>query len=42
MGRLKLCGMKTTYDEIIATAVKQQHESQRIVGDISNAEISEK
>lgn len=32
--------MKTAYDEIIATAVKQQHEPQQIVGDLLDAEIS--
>lgn len=32
-GRLKLYGMKAAYDEIIATAVKRQHEPQQIVGD---------
>ena len=26
MSQLKLYGMKTAYDEIIATAVKRQHE----------------
>jgi hypothetical protein len=29
MGQLKLYGMKAAYDEIIATAVKRQHEPQR-------------
>ena len=42
MGELKLYGMKTAFDEIMATAVKRQHEPQRIVGDLLNAEISEK
>jgi len=42
MGELKLYGMKAAYDEIMATAVKRQHEPQRIVGDLLNAEISEK
>src|ERR1700751_3890687 len=42
MGELKLYGMKAAYDEIIATAVKRQHEPQRIVGDLLSAEISEK
>ena len=42
MSQLKLYGMKTAYDEIIATAVKRQHEPQQIVGDLLNAEISEK
>ena len=31
MSQLKLYGMKTAYDEIIATAVKRQHEPQQIV-----------
>ena len=31
MGQLKLYGMKAAYDEIIATAVKRQHEPQQIV-----------
>lgn len=34
--------MRTAYDEIIATAVKRQHEPQQIIGDLLNAEISEK
>jgi len=42
MGQLKLYGMKAAYDEVIATAVKRQHEPQRIVGDLLTAEISEK
>jgi DNA replication protein DnaC len=42
MGQLKLYGMKAAYDEIIATAVKRQHEPQKIVGDLLHAEISEK
>ncbi|MEM6899236.1 MAG: IS21-like element helper ATPase IstB [Pseudomonadota bacterium] len=42
MGQLKLYGMKASYDEIIATAVKRQHEPQKIVGDLLHAEISEK
>lgn len=42
MAELKLYGMKSAYDEIIATAVKRQHEPQRIVGDLLTAEISEK
>jgi hypothetical protein len=39
MGELKLYGMKAAFDEIMATAVKRQHEPQRIVGDLLNAEI---
>jgi hypothetical protein len=42
MGELKLYGMKAAFDEIMATAVKRQHEPQRIVGDLPNAEINEK
>jgi DNA replication protein DnaC len=42
MNELKLYGMKAAYDEIIATAVKRQHEPQRIVGDLLAAEIAEK
>ena len=42
MGELKLYGMKDAFDEIMATAVKRQHEPQRIIGDLLNAEISEK
>src|SRR5438874_13001875 len=42
MGELKLYGMKAAFDEIIATAVKRQHEPQRIVGDLLTAEINEK
>ena len=42
MGGLKLYGMKAAYDEVIAAAVKRQHEPQRIVGDLLQAEIAEK
>ena len=42
MGELKLYGMKAAFDEIITTAVKRQHEPQRIVGDLLSAEIAEK
>ena len=42
MGELKLYGMKAAFDEIISTAVKRQHEPQRIVGDLLAAEITEK
>src|SRR5256885_1775235 len=34
--------MKAAFDEIMATAIKRQHEPQRIVGDLLNAEINEK
>src|SRR5258706_237692 len=42
MGELKLYGMKAAFDEIMATAVKRQHEPQRIIGDLLKAEIGEK
>ena len=42
MGKLKLYGMKAAYDEILTTAIKRQHEPQRIIGDLLAAEISEK
>ena len=42
MSELKLYGMKAAFDEIIATAVKRQHEPQRIIGDLLSAEIAEK
>jgi DNA replication protein DnaC len=42
MGELKLYGMMAAFDEIMTTAVKRQHEPQRIVGDLLNAEINEK
>ena len=34
--------MKASFDEIMATAIKRQHEPQRIVGDLLKAEIAEK
>ncbi len=42
MSELKLYGMKAAYDEIIAMAVKRQHDPERVVGDLLTAEISEK
>src|SRR6516165_5239540 len=42
MGELQLYGMKAAFDEIMATAVKRQHDPQRIIGDLLTAEISEK
>jgi DNA replication protein DnaC len=42
MGELKLHGMKAAFDEVMATAVKRQHEPQRVVGDLLTAEVSEK
>jgi hypothetical protein len=34
--------MRGAYDEIVATAVKRQHEPQRVVADLLVAEINEK
>jgi DNA replication protein DnaC len=42
MAELKLYGMKAAYDEILGTAIKRQHEPQRLVSDLLRAEISEK
>ncbi|MEM7442674.1 MAG: ATP-binding protein [Pseudomonadota bacterium] len=42
MGKLKLYGMRSAYDEVISMAVKRQHEPQQIIGDLLTAEISEK
>ena len=42
MGDLKLFGMRSAYDEIVASAVKRQHEPQRVVSDLLTAELSEK
>jgi DNA replication protein DnaC len=42
MGALKLFGMKAAFDEILATAIKRQHEPQRILGDLLRAEIGDK
>src|SRR5262249_27596921 len=41
MSGLKLYGMKAAFDEIITTAVKRQHEPQRIIGDLLSAGIAE-
>jgi DNA replication protein DnaC len=42
MGELKLYGMKAAFDQIVAMAVKRQHEPQRVIGDLVAAEIAEK
>ena len=34
--------MRAAFDEIIATAVRRQHEPQRVVGDLLTAEVTEK
>ena len=42
MGELKLFGMRNAYDELLAAALKRQHEPQRFAGELLKAEISEK
>jgi DNA replication protein DnaC len=42
MSALKLYGMKNAYDEIIATAIKREHQPIRIVSDLLTSEIAEK
>ncbi len=42
MGELKLFGMRSAFDGIVAAAVKRQHEPQRVIGDLVSAEIAEK
>ena len=42
MSGLKLYGMRSAYDETLATVLKRKHEPQRFVGDLLKAEISEK
>ncbi|WIY54470.1 IS21-like element helper ATPase IstB [Devosia sp. YIM 151766] len=42
MNALKLYGMKSAYDEIIATAIKREHQPERIVSDLLTSEIAEK
>jgi DNA replication protein DnaC len=42
MGSLKLYGMRSAYDAIIATAIKRQQEPQAVVGDLLGAEVAEK
>jgi len=42
LSALKLNGMRSAFDQIISSAVKRQHEPQRVIGDFVTAEISEK
>ena len=42
MGALKLYGMRASYDEVMAAAIKRQHEPPRVVGDLLKAEVAEK
>jgi hypothetical protein len=41
MSGLKLFGMRSAYDETLATAIKRKHEPQRFVGDLLKAEIAD-
>ena len=42
MSTLKLYGMRSASDEVMATGIKRQHEPPRIVGDLLQSEIAEK
>ena len=42
MADLKLFGMRAAYDELMATAVRRQHEPQKVVSDLLAAEVNEK
>jgi DNA replication protein DnaC len=42
MGTLKLYGMRSAYDEVMAAGIKRQHEPPRIVGDLLQSEIAER
>ena len=42
MSSLKLYGMRSAYDEVMAAGIKRQHEPPRIVGDLLQSEIAEK
>lgn len=41
MSSLKLYGMRSAYDEVMAAGIKRQHEPPRIVGDLLQSEIAE-
>jgi DNA replication protein DnaC len=42
MSELKLFGMRAAYDEVMAQAIKRQHEPPQVIGDLLAAEIAEK
>lgn len=42
MGTLKLYGMRSAYDEVMASGIKRQHEPPQIVGDLLQSEVAEK
>jgi hypothetical protein len=41
MATLKLYGLRSAYDEVMATAIKRQHEPPSIVGNLLSADIAE-
>ena len=41
MSALKLFGMRTAYDDVMAAGIKRQREPPHIVGDLLTAEITE-
>jgi hypothetical protein len=41
MSGLKLYGMRSAYDETLATAIKRKHEPQRFVGDLLGRDLRE-
>ena len=42
MNELKLFGMRSAYDDVMAAGIKRQHELPQIVSDLLQAEIAEK
>ena len=42
MAALKLAGMRDAFDEVLADGLKRQHPMQRIIGELSSAEIADK
>ena len=42
MSSLKLFGMRSAYDEVMAGGIKRQHEPPRIVGNLLQSEVAEK
>ena len=42
MNELKLFGMRSAYDDVMAAGIKRQHEPPQIVSDLLQAEIAEK
>ena len=41
MSTLKLYGMRSAYDEIMASGIKRQHEPPRIVGDLTRRSMKD-